>query len=109
MHAFDLGPAPLVEDDDGVLHVAGTRVTLDSIVMAFDLGATPEEIVQRYPSVDLASAYTIIAYTLRHRDSVDSYLAGRARVGAETRADIEARFPSDGMRARLLARRAAGQ
>ena len=37
--------------------VAGTRVTLDSIVMAFDLGATPEEIVQRYPSVDLPSAY----------------------------------------------------
>ena len=49
MHAFGLGPAPLVEDDDGVLHVTGTRVTLDSIVMAFDLGATPEEIVQRYP------------------------------------------------------------
>src|SRR5687768_4332022 len=102
MHAFDLGPAPIVEDDDGVLHVAGTRVTLDSIVMAFDLGATPEEIVQR-------SAYTLIAYTLRHRDSVDSYLAGRARAGAETRADIEGRFPPDGMRARLLARRAAGQ
>jgi uncharacterized protein (DUF433 family) len=45
MHAFDLGPAPLVKDADGVLRVAGTRVTLDSIVASFDLGATPEEVV----------------------------------------------------------------
>ena len=76
---------------------------------AFDLGATPEEIVQRYPSVDLASAYVLIAYTLRHRDTVDAYLAGRARAGVATQADIEARFSPAGMRARLLARRAAGQ
>lgn len=109
MHAFDLGPAPLIKDDDGVLRVVGTRVTLDSIVMAFDLGATPEDIVQRYPSVDLASAYAVIAYTLRNRDSVDAYLAERARAGAQTQAEIGARFPSDGLRARLLARRAAGQ
>ncbi len=107
MHAFDLGPAPLVKDDEGVLRVAGTRVTLDSIVAAFDLGATPEEIVQRYPSVDLASAYALIAYALRNRDSVDTYLAERARAGAQTQAEIEVRFPSDGLRARLLARRAS--
>ena len=109
VHAFDLGPAPLVKDDEGVLRVAGTRVTLDSIVAAFDLGATPEEIVQRYPSVDLASAYALIAYALRNRDSVDTYLAERARAGAQTQAEIEVRFPPDGLRARLLARRAAGQ
>jgi uncharacterized protein (DUF433 family) len=109
VHAFDLGPAPLVEDDDGVLRVTGTRVTLDSIVAAFDLGATPEEIVQRYPAVDLASAYALIAYTLRHRDSVDAYLTGRATAGVETQAEVEARFSPDGLRARLLARRAAGQ
>jgi uncharacterized protein (DUF433 family) len=65
VQAFDLGPAPITKDQDGVLRVAGTRVTLDSIVMAFDLGATPEEIVQRYPAVDLASAYALIAYVLR--------------------------------------------
>lgn len=109
VHAFDLGPVPLVKDDEGVLRVSGTRVTLDSIVSAFDLGATPEEIVQRYPSVDLASAYALIAYTLRHRDTVDAYLAGRTQAGVETKAEVEARFPPDGMRARLLARRAARQ
>ncbi len=109
MHAFDLGPAPIAKDTDGVLRVVGTRVTLDSIVMAFDLGATPEEIVQRYPSVDLASAYALIAYVLRHRESVDAYLTERSKAAAEGQAEVETRFPPDGLRARLLARRAPGQ
>ena len=109
MHAFDLGPAPITKDQDGVLRVAGTRVTLDSIVAAFDLGATPEEIVQRYPSVDLASSYALIAYVLRHRERVDLYLTERSRAASDTQTEVEARFPPDGLRARLLARRAAGQ
>jgi len=109
MHAFDLGPAPITKDEDGVLRVAGTRVTLDSIVAAFDLGATPEEIVQRYPSVDLASAYALIAYVLRHRESVDLYLSARAKAASDVQAAVEVRFPPDGLRARLLARRTAGQ
>jgi len=109
MHAFDLGPAPLVRDDSGVLRVAGTRVTLDSVVVAFDLGATPEEIVQKYPSIDLVSVYAVIAYVLRNRESVDVYLTERARSAAEVQAEVEARFPPDGLRARLLARRATGQ
>ncbi len=109
VHAFDLGPAPITKDQDGVLRVAGTRVTLDSIVMAFDLGATPEEIVQRYPAVDLASAYAVIAYVLRHRESVDAYLSERSTAASKAQAEVETRFPPDGLRARLLARRAAGQ
>ena len=109
VHAFDLGPAPITKDEDGVLRVAGTRVTLDFIVAAFDLGATPEEIVQRYPSVDLASAYVVIAYVLRHRESVDLYLTRRSNAASDVQAEVEARFPPDGLRARLLARRPAGQ
>ncbi len=92
-----------------MLRVSGTRVTLDSIVAAFDLGATPEEIVQRYPSVDLASAYALIAYVLRNRESVDVYLKERSGAALEVQTEIEARFPPDGVRARLLARRTAGQ
>jgi len=103
VHAFDLGPAPITKDEDGVLRVAGKRVTLDSIVAAFDLGATPEEIVQRYPSVDLASAYAVIAYVLSHRESVDFYLTERSKAATDVQAQVEARFPPDGLRARLLA------
>jgi hypothetical protein len=37
-------------DADGVVRVAGTRVTLDTVVGAFDTGATAEEIAQQYSS-----------------------------------------------------------
>ena len=42
-------------DEDGLIRLGRTRVTLASVVYAFDAGATPEEIVQKYPTLDLAS------------------------------------------------------
>ncbi len=62
---------PLVCDDDGVLRVGGTRVPIDAVVAAFHSGATPEEILQQYPSLDLADIYAVLGYYLRHQtDSV---------------------------------------
>lgn len=55
---------PIQSDADGVIRVGGTRVTLDAVVAAFDAGATPEEIVQQYPSVTLADVYSVIGYCL---------------------------------------------
>jgi uncharacterized protein (DUF433 family) len=109
MQAFEARPPPLSEDADGVLQVAGTRVTLDSVVIAFDMGATAEEILHKYPALDLTSVYEVIAYVLRHREAVDEYLARRQQVATEVRAEIEKRFPPDGFRARLLARRDAAR
>ena len=37
---------PIHTDADGVVRVAGTRVTLDTIVAAFDAGAAAEEIAE---------------------------------------------------------------
>lgn len=105
MHAVDARLPPLTETPEGVLRVQRTRVTLDSIVIAFDVGATPEEIVHRYPSLDITSVYEVLAYVLRHRASVDEYLTRRSQSIAQVQAEIEAKFPPDGIRARLLARR----
>jgi uncharacterized protein (DUF433 family) len=108
MQAFEPTPPPLNEDADGVLRVAGTRVALQSIVGAYDLGATAEEIADRYPSVGLASIYEVIGYVLRHRAAVDDYLATQERLAAEARTDAERRSPPHGIRSRLLARRRRG-
>jgi uncharacterized protein (DUF433 family) len=107
MQAFEATLPPLKEDADGVFRVAGTRVSLDSVVGAFDMGATAEEIVQRYPSLGIASVYEVIAYVLRHRSAVDDYLLTRQRRTAEVRAEVETLFPPNGIRARLLERQAA--
>jgi uncharacterized protein (DUF433 family) len=58
---------PIHTDADGVVRIAGTRVTLDTLVEAFDAGATAEEIAQRYASVALVDVYSVITYYLRHK------------------------------------------
>ena len=97
---------PLVIDRNGVIRVGGTRVTLDTVVHAFERGATAEEIAQDYPSLDLADVYAAIGYYLHHRDEVEAYLARRDQEETRVRRLVEARSPSAGIRERLLARRA---
>jgi uncharacterized protein (DUF433 family) len=106
MQAFDAQPPPLVFDH-GVIRVRGTRVSLESIVYAFDRGASAEEIVDGYPTLDLAAVYGTLAYVLQNRDDVDRYLARRRVEAEKLRAEVEMRFPQVGLRARLLVRRAA--
>ena len=96
---------PLERDSDGVVRVGGTRVTLQSVITAFDLGATAEEIVQQFPSLSLADVYSVIGYCLNHREAVDSYLNRRARIAADVRRQNELASDPGGIRERLSARR----
>lgn len=98
---------PLKTDPHGVVRVGGTRVTLDTVIYEFKQGLTAEEIVYQYDSLDLADVYTVIAYYLRHQDEVEAYLQEQEQLAAEVREKIEQRFPSKGLRDRLLARRQA--
>jgi uncharacterized protein (DUF433 family) len=98
-------PAPLHAHSEGVVRVACTRVTLDTVVEAFLEGATPEEIQQQYPSLQLSELYSVIAYYLHNRAEVDAYLQHRAEQIAEVRRQDEARSSLVGVRERLLARK----
>ena len=99
-------PIPLEADTDGVVRVGGTRVTLDTVVAAFNEGATAEEIVSQYPTLHLADVYAVISYYLRRRPEVEAYLRQRQQLVNEVRKQNEARFDLQGVRDRLLARRA---
>jgi uncharacterized protein (DUF433 family) len=92
-------------DQAGVLRVAGTRVSLDSVIYAFDEGATPEEIAQAFPTLDLAAIYSIIGYYLQNRAEIEQYLEQRKVQRDELKKEIESRFNLHGLRARLLARK----
>jgi uncharacterized protein (DUF433 family) len=59
---------------EGVYRVAGTRVSLDSIVQAFLNGQTAESIAQSFPVLDLEQVYGAITFYLAHRAEVDAYL-----------------------------------
>jgi uncharacterized protein (DUF433 family) len=80
---------PLTKDAGGVFRVGGTRVSLDSVVYAFLDGSTPEEIVQQYPSLDLADAYAAVTYYLNHRQEVDGYLRERKTRREQIRTEVE--------------------
>ena len=97
-------PIPLREGSDGVIRLAGTRVTLDTVSEAFSQGATAEEIAQQYPSLSLADVYSVLGHLLRHPDEVAKYLAGRDQIRASVQNENERRFNPTGVRARLLAR-----
>jgi uncharacterized protein (DUF433 family) len=70
-----------VETRDGGYWVSGTRVSLDSIVLAFLEGLSPETIAgECLPILTLEQVYGAIAYYLAHRSEIDAHL---------TRADVE--------------------
>jgi len=98
-------PVPLRTDAAGVLRVGKTRVSLDSVIAAFNEGATPEEIVQQYDVLSLAEVYAVIGYYLENQSEIDSYLAERHTQREQLRQELEARHQPQGIRQRLLARR----
>jgi uncharacterized protein (DUF433 family) len=102
--AIGAEPTPLKLNEDSVVLVANTRVTLDTVVAAFLEGATAEEIVEQYPSLQLADVYSVIAYYLRHRTEVDAYLKDRQARAAQVRQENERRFNPIGIRERLMSR-----
>ena len=102
---IDTEPIPLIVDPNGTIRVGNTRVTLESVVAAYLEGATAEEVAQQYPSLELADIYAVIGYYIRRRSEVEDYLQQRLRQTEEVRKQNEARFPPEGLRARLLARK----
>lgn len=98
--------SPLRTDDRGVVRIGASRVTLESVVHAFDAGASAEEIVAGYPTLELADVYAVIAYVLKNRDEIDEYLARSAAEGEKAHREWEERYPTAELR-RLLRERAA--
>jgi uncharacterized protein (DUF433 family) len=97
---------PFQEDASGAVRVGDSRVLLELVIQAFQDGATPEAIVQRYPTLSLADAYAAITYYLRHRSEIEAYLAEREQIARDVQQRIETRQGDlSEIRARLLAHR----
>ena len=102
-------PVPLRVWEDGSIRVAGTRVFVDLVIHAYQDGRTPEQIVASYDTLQLADVYSVIAYYLQNKEQVDAYLRERERLAEEVRRENERRFPTAGLKERLLARLDARQ
>lgn len=97
-------PMPLAKHEGGIIRVRGTRVSLDSIVYAYNDGIPPEEIVSRFPSVNLADAYLVVGYYLCNKETVDEYLTGREADAEELQREVEAVQSPAARREQLMTR-----
>lgn len=102
---FEAVTVPLEYNDQGVIRISGTRVSLDSVMYAYNEGATPEEIVYRFPSLRLDDVYAVISYALKHPDLIAAYLQEQQ----DARIELERYGTVDNLRVRLLARRTVGK
>lgn len=95
---------PLRTDDTGTIRVGQTRVTLDSVADSWQQGATPEQIVNQFPTLMLPDVYAVLAWMLRHPAETEAYLTARQAQADQLRAETERRCPPEGFKAKLLAR-----
>ncbi len=95
---------PLRTDDDGIIRVGQSRVTLQTVIADFNRGASPEEIAHHYPVLNLSQVYLVIGYYLENRQEVDGYVSRQRQLANEARNAYEAEHPNDPLRQRLLAK-----
>jgi uncharacterized protein (DUF433 family) len=102
---------PLTLTEDGDIRITGSRVSLDSVIHHFKLGATAEQIAHKFPSLELAHIYAVITYYLNNREAVEQYLREQEAEGDLIQQRIESApnyaAEMDQLRERLLARRSS--
>jgi uncharacterized protein (DUF433 family) len=74
-----------VENRDGGYYVIGSRVSLESVICLFLDGASPETIVDEFPTLSLEQVYGAITFYLANRAKIDAYLHESERLWEEAR------------------------
>ena len=100
-----------VEKRNGGYYVAGSRVSLASIIYEYKDGAAPETIRQNFPTLSLEQIHGSIAFYLGHQEEAEAYLHHLEskwdeleREAKPVSAELQQRL--DEARKRLLARQA---
>jgi len=95
--------SPYIEERDGGLYLAGARVSLDSVVISFQEGDSPEQIVESFSTLKLSQVYGAIAYYLENEKMVNEYIAEGERELQRTIPPLSQQAPE--LYARLMAAR----
>jgi uncharacterized protein (DUF433 family) len=84
---------------ESVYRVAGTRVSLDSLIYLFREGVSAESMVESYPALTLEQVHGALAFYLTNQKELDAYLAEgqrdaewQRRQSRETNADLIAKL-----------------
>ena len=99
--SFGTIPKAVRRVEGGTLRVGNSRVSLDSVVYAFNRGEDAAEIQQSFDTLSLADIHAAIAYYLHNKADVDEYLKRRE----EESERLMEKYSRPGLRKQLLARR----
>lgn len=81
-----LSKSEYVEQRNGGYYVAGSRISLESVLYAFRRGESPETILEPFPAVgSQAKVYGAIAFALDHPQEIEEYLKEQERHWEEAR------------------------
>jgi uncharacterized protein (DUF433 family) len=70
-----------VEQREGGYFIAGTRISLDSVIHPFKNGCSPESILRSFPLVgSLEKVYGAITFYLANKKAVEDYLCEQERL-----------------------------
>jgi uncharacterized protein (DUF433 family) len=89
--------SPYVEERNGGIYVASTGVSLDSVVIRFQQGASPDKIALSFPALKLSQVYGAIAYYLENERIIGDYIVEGER-------EIESAIPLSQANPELFAR-----
>lgn len=84
---------PIQTDENGVVRVSGTRVTLHTLITAYNNGYTPNDIHDAFSTVPLPDIYAIISYYLANQAAVDAHIRQVDEAGDRLREMWEERNP----------------
>lgn len=96
----------LTKTFDGTIRIGKSRIALESVIHHFSLGATAQEIAQKFPSLKLPEIYAVIAYFLDNREEVAEYIQAQETESDKLQFEIEPKFQirNDELRERILER-----
>ena len=73
-----------VERREGGYYIAGTRIALDSVLLPFKNGSSPESILRSFPLIgSLEKVYGALTFYLANKEAVESYLCDQERLSQE--------------------------
>ena len=73
-----------VDRREGGYYVAGTRISLDSVLLSFKNGSSPESILRSFPLIgSLEKVYGAITFYLANKEVVEAYLCDQQRLSQE--------------------------
>lgn len=113
MMTISADPVPLHVDASGTIRVAGTRLTLESLLAIYQQGRgkTPEEIAACFDGISLGDVYAVLSYYLHHQAEIDAYLAEQQAASEAVWRELEAEGPAKAnpFRKRVLSLRSSGR